>query len=354
MAENRPRYGKSVRFAFMKILIATGIYPPDVGGPATYSARLAKEFPERGHDVKVLSFGSFRFLPKFARHFFYFINVLWMGHDRDVIFAQDPVSVGFVSVIASKILRKKFVIRIAGDYAWEQGVMRFGVKELLDGFLDKEYGFFVELLKKMERFSARHANTIIVPSNYLAGVLQKWGIDKSKIFLIYNTVSFLERIPKKEARRKLGISQDKNILFAPGREVPWKGFKMLKDLDIQNARLVVGTFPRDEYTLWLSACDIFLLNTGYEGFSHQILEAMAFGKPIITTDAGGNKEIVKNGENALAVEYNNKEAWRAAITNLLADPKLQEIISQGAKETAKKFLEKDMAGETIKVLGSVI
>jgi len=74
----------------MKILIATGIYPPDIGGPATYSKLLKDELPDRGIDVKVLSFGEVRHLPKIIRHFSYFLKVLKLGKGANVIYAQDP------------------------------------------------------------------------------------------------------------------------------------------------------------------------------------------------------------------------------------------------------------------------
>ncbi len=329
----------------MRVLITAGIYPPDVGGPATYSKYLAEEFPKRGVQVKILSFGWVRWYPKILRHFLYFLNVIKLGRDCDIIYAQDPVSVGLPAILASKLLWKKFAIKIVGDYAWEQGVQRFGVKELLDEFLEKKYGISVEFLKKIERFVVKRADVVIVPSNYLAQVLWKWGVSSEKINVIYNTVS-VSASPRNRAKE--------NILFSAGRDVPWKGFEMLIKLNIIGAKMIIGSFLKEEYENYLSSCVIFLLNTGYEGFSHQILEAMSLGLPIITTDAGGNKEIVENEKSALVVEYNNKEAWTHAINRLLGDEDLQKKLSEGARATAQKFLQKDMIGETIKVLENVL
>src|SRR3989338_10524157 len=65
-----------------------------------------------------------------------------------------------------------------------------------------------------------------------------------------------------------------------------------------------GAIPKEKLNLYLAAADVFCLNTNYEGFSHQLIEAMAIGVPIITTDAGGNKEVVQYGKNALVARYN--------------------------------------------------
>lgn len=344
----------------MRILIATGIYPPDIGGPATYSYILKTELPKRGVEVEILSFGEVRYLPKVLRHFVYFLKAVKKGRDADIIFAQDPVSVGLLAFLAAKILRKKFLLKIVGDYAWEQGVQRFGVKESLDEFLKRRYlDLRVGLLRRFQEMVARGAKKIIVPSYYLKGIVQTWGVWPDKISVIYNTFKQPRFTPRREARTRLGVGENEIILFSPGRNVPWKGFRMLQEIEPEiqkrfpTARIVLGTFDKETYDLWLMACDLFLQNTGYEGFSHQILEAMALGLPIITTNAGGNREIVENNKNALVVEYNNKEAWIRAINMLLENPALRETISKGAKETAQKFLNKDMVGETLKVLEDI-
>ena len=92
----------------MKILIATGIYPPDIGGPATYSKLLFDELPKRGIKVSVLSFGEVRGYPKIIRHFIFFLKLIIRGSDCGVVLAQDPVSVGLPSLVYCKIFRKRF------------------------------------------------------------------------------------------------------------------------------------------------------------------------------------------------------------------------------------------------------
>ena len=163
----------------MRILICTGIYPPDIGGPATYSKLLFDELPKRGIEVKVLSFGEVRHLPKIIRHFAYFLKALKLGRKADVIFAQDPVSVGLPAMLASKILRKKFMLKIVGDYAWEQYSARGGSasggqnKNFItpENFQDKKFDFKTEIRRKIQRYVAKNAKRIIVPSNYLKNIV---------------------------------------------------------------------------------------------------------------------------------------------------------------------------------------
>src|SRR3989344_4186231 len=67
---------------------------------------------------------------------------------------------------------------------------------------------------------------------------------------------------------------------------------------------------------------MFVLNTGYEGFAHTVIEAMAAGTPVITTTVGGNPEIITDGHNGLLVPYNQAGELKAAIVGLLNDEAL--------------------------------
>ena len=103
----------------IKITIATGIFPPSIGGPAQYSKLLLDKLPASGFEISVVSFDGVRKFPKIIRHALYFFILIKKSFNADVIYAQDPVSVGFPSLVVSKLLRKKFVLKIVGDYAWE-------------------------------------------------------------------------------------------------------------------------------------------------------------------------------------------------------------------------------------------
>lgn len=366
----------------MKILIATGIYPPDIGGPATYSKLIGEELSARGHGVVILTYGNpvdlriknknlriiyvSRTILKGLRHLTYFFKVLWFGKNSDIIFAQDPVSVGLPAALAAMILRKKFAIKIVGDYAWEQGMQRFGVQDLLDDFLARKYGARVELLRSVQRFTARRARVIIVPSEYLKSVVARWGIVEKSIQVIPNSVHVPSFVSKDEARKKLGL--DGVVLLSAGRFVPWKGFRMLielagelnkkwpltlvilgdgpeKDplealknrLKLDSIVFMPGMVSKNILNMYLAASDAFLLNTAYEGFSHQILEAMIAGVPVIATDSGGNKEILIEGENAIITLYNDRESWMLALERFFTDEILRAHMAKAGRTLKDRF-----------------
>lgn len=383
----------------MNIIIATGIYPPDIGGPATYTKILAEQFSRMGHAVTVITYSDLkkiddnlkpknynlktipRSLPAGIRHLAYFLKIVWFGKGVDIIYAQDPVSAGLPASLAAILLRKRFFVRIAGDYAWEQGTQRFGVHELLDDFLHKTYSFPVMALRIIQKFCVRRAHRIIVPSRYLQSVVVAWGIDESRISVVYNAVSIPEvTLSRDEARLKFGL--EGFILLSAGRLVPWKGFSMLIDVmpgvlrAIPNAYLVIAGSGPDEallrakavdagvidkvrftgglskldLALYFKAADAFLLNTGYEGFSHQILEAMACQIPVVTTVAGGNREIIIDKENALVAAYNDKAAWEQCIIELYSDKTLYQKLAEPKINALSQYSKENMINDTINVL----
>ena len=116
------------------LLIATGLYPPDIGGPATYARMLEEKLPKHNVDVDVLAFGMVRHLPKVIRHFAFAFLLFKKAKHADIVYALDPISVGLPAWVVSFLRRKPFIIRLGGDYAWEQGQQRFGLKEYLDEY----------------------------------------------------------------------------------------------------------------------------------------------------------------------------------------------------------------------------
>jgi glycosyltransferase involved in cell wall biosynthesis len=364
----------------MKILIATGIYPPDIGGPATYSKLLFEEFPKHDIDVQVISFGQVRYLPKIIRHLAYFLKVLKSCKSADVIYAQDPVSVGLPAVLAAKLLRKKFILKVVGDYAWEQYQQEEGVHFVTpEEFQNGKYSVVTQTRKWIERTVARKADNIVVPSNYLKKIVTMWGVKESKIKVIYNAFTpKAEMELKTQLREEFGFEGD--IIFSAGRLVPWKGFELLIDImkDLPDVKLfivgdgpekqklnkkiedlhlgsrvkLIGRLEQDELLKRIKAADLFVLNTGYEGLSHQLLEVMSVGTPIITTNVGGNPEVIESGKEGVLVDYNDKNALKSAIKDILKNGKGEEY----AKEAVKKlslFEKERMIEETINVLKNV-
>src|SRR5882724_5972091 len=118
----------------MRIVIATGIYPPEIGGPAQYALNLANIWQKQGHLVSVHVFSRFNFLPTGIRHFFYFCSILPDLARADFVLALDTYSSAFPTLVASSLFGKKIILRTGGDFLWESYIERTGDLVLLKDF----------------------------------------------------------------------------------------------------------------------------------------------------------------------------------------------------------------------------
>lgn len=346
-----------------KILVATGLYPPEIGGPATYTALVEKELPKRNFIVKVLPFSYVRNYPKILRHIFYFFQSIFQSRGASIIFAQDPVSVGLPAMLAAKITGKKFVIRVAGDYAWEQASQRFGVLDGIDEFQKKKYDWRTELLRKIQKWVVGQADLVITPSKYFRKLVGSWIENPEKVKTIYNGIELGVQNPLAgQAKPK---TPDSKLILSAGRLVPWKGFEVLIETmkDFPDWKLVIvgdgpeseklkakseklevsdqiefaGSVPREKLIYYLNKASLFILNTSFESFSFQVVEAMAAGVPVITTNIGNLPEIIENGKEGILVNPNDKVQILSAIRKLDSDIKFRHSIVANAKEKSKEF-----------------
>ena len=210
------------------ILIVTGLFPPEIGGPATYSKILLEELPSRGFEVKVLPFSLVRKYPPVIRHLIFSFRVWQQARGVDVVYAMDPVSVGLPVLLACFCRRRSYWLKIVGDYAWEQGCQRAGVEDSLDVFSTRRggYGWIVRVLKIVQTLVTSRAKRIVVPSLYLKKVVGNWGVDTGKIDVVYNAFEGGNlALDKAEERSALGL--DNEVIVSVGRLVPWKGFATL-------------------------------------------------------------------------------------------------------------------------------
>lgn len=354
----------------MKILIATGIYPPSIGGPATYSQLLCTELPTRDVDVEVLSFDSVRHLPKGISHLAFWLKVTKAARKADLIYAQDPVSVGLPSQLAAQLFFKPFFLRLGGDYAWEQGVQRYGITDDLDTFAARRAGYplLVMILKRIQVHVAFWARRVIVPSEYLKKVVTSWGINPDKISVIKNVIEPLPQLADKAAERaRWKITAP--TLVTVGRLVPWKGFlqliEMMPDLLLlkPDLRLVIigdgpqlselenrvnqlnlqksvefkGRMKRNELLSYVKAADLFVLNTFYEGFSHQVIESQSVGTPVVTTTAGGNGEAIRHEVDGILVSPHDQEAMKRAIIDHINNEAKRKMLSENGLKTVTQW-----------------
>lgn len=331
----------------MRILIATGIFPPDIGGPATYVATIAPELARRGLSVEIVTYARHdaiesvqgitvekvdRNTNTLSRYISYCRALARRMRKVEYVFAQDPMSSGLPATLMSKLFMKKFVIKVVGDYVWEQASQRYGLECTIDEWQGMHVGVLLGVWRWLERWVARQADEVIVPSVYLKNIVRAWGVESNKIRVVYNAVE----MPALHVDEK-----DSNVWVSVGRLVPWKGFTMLISLmahyptkrleiigdgpdrakleeyirahGVQDRVRLRGALPREETLHQIATAQLFLLNTNYEGLSHTLLESLLLGTPVVTTNVGGNPEVVTDGVTGHLLSYNDVNRWRKVL-----------------------------------------
>ena len=361
----------------MRLLIATPLYPPEAGGPASYSYALEQGLPSRGIEVVLVPFSKVRHLPKGVKHIAYAYHLVRAGFGCDAVLALDPVSVGLPAWVASVFLRKPFFVKIVGDYAWEQGRQRHRMWMPLDEFVQTtDIPFPTYLLRKTQMFVAKRAKQIIVPSEYLKSILGTWGLSTERIRVIHNAVPV--RAPGRQDPRITETTVPR--IITAGRLVPWKGINGLITAMVEVRKtipsavlIVVGDGPEkdtlkkyasarlpEEAVLFTgvqepdvalasyAAADVFVLNSTYEGLSHILIEAMELARPIVATRAGGNTELIEDGETGLLVSVGDSEKLAELIIDLCTNRVKADSLGAKARERSKDFSQDKMLDTTAK------
>ncbi len=364
----------------MKITFATGIYPPEIGGPATYLRELVPVLKEKKWIVDVVTYGAPR--PGVVairrenplRLLAFLRATLKSARDSDIIFATDTFSSGFPAALAAWWLKKRFIVRFVGDSAWENARSLGWTDDPFELFQKKKYGFKIEFFRKLQRWVLRRAEIVTV-SNFLKSVLIKWKMKKENITVIYNAVAQIKLPPRETLRKELDFDK-KFVLLNVGRVTKYKGVdkiirmcsklrkeipelllvvvgdgsaldeakKVAEEENITHIVHFVGRKDEKETRTFMKAADVLVLNSEYEGMSHTLLEAMSVECPVVASAVCGNPELVKG--RGLLFDYNNMDELREQVVRLFNDAELRKKLVKKAfeelptrEELERKILE---------------
>jgi len=358
----------------VRVLIVSGIWPPDVGGPASHAPELAAFLRHRGHDVVVVTTADSppapeayrvewvsRGLPAGVRHLAVAEKVKAHARHADVVYATSMIS---RAALGSAAARRPLVIKLTTDEAYERARRRGLFHGDMDAFQHIDSGIRVAALRRARNAALARAARVVCPSAYLRDMAVSWGLSPERALVVPNSVPDLPKLPsREEARAALGV--DGPLLGFAGRigrqkalEVGLAAVALVEDvslliagdgpergsLETRAAGLgltgrvrFLGPLSRVGVLELFRAADATMLSSSWENFPHAVVESLAVGTAVIATRVGGVPEVVTDGENGLLVPPRDPDALADAIRRFFEEPGLGDRLAAAAAPSVSGY-----------------
>lgn len=350
----------------MKVLIVSGIWPPDIGGPASHAPEVASFLLRRGREVEVVTTAAMRpaareypirwtsrRLPPGLRHLH---GALLIGHRArrvDVIYTTGLFG---RTALAAALARRPYVVKLTADPAFERARGRGRFHGDVDEFQSAGGS---PLLRLVRDLTVRRAAHVFCPSAYLAELAVRWGADPARVDVLPNPApADIALPPREELRARYGI--DGPTLAFAGRLTAQKALEVAFDAvaRVDGVTLLVagdgpererlerlagprvrflGPVDRRSVLELFAAADASLLSSSWENFPHAVVEALAVGTPVIATAVGGVAEVVRDGENGLLVPAGDPAALAAAVSRFFGDAGLRSRLAAAAAPSVAAY-----------------
>jgi len=353
----------------VNVLVVSGIWPPDVGGPASHAPDVAAYLRERGHRVEVVVTAAAapeaqpypvhwvsRALPKGVVHLRTGLEVARRAAQADVVYTTGMFG---RSAGGATLARTPYVLKLTADPAFERARRRGMIGGNVDEFQRAPVGPSIRLLRTARNLELRNAAHVFTPSAYLRGLAVGWGVDASRVSVLPNPTPPLPSFAPREDLRASFAIEGPTLAFA-GRLTAQKSLDValaavaavegvslviagdgdererLQRLAADRVRFL-GPLPRDRVVELFRAADASILSSSWENFPHTVVEALAAGTPVLSTSTGGVAEVVRDGENGLLVEPGDVEGLAAAIRRFFADAELRERLQANAAPSVADY-----------------
>ncbi|MDO9354412.1 MAG: glycosyltransferase family 4 protein [Solirubrobacteraceae bacterium] len=311
------------------MLVVSGIWPPDVGGPASHGPAIGRFLAGRHHEVRAVVSGEHpepagfpvqvlrrdRPLPeRMARGFTGLV-----GATR---WPQVVYSTGMYhrTAIACTLTRTPLVIKLTSDPAYDRARNRGWFSGTLEAFQASPGDRRVDALKAVRDRALRRADSVLIPSRYLAAMAREWSLDASRVHVVPNPADLPAPSASREALRerfsmtgptavyigRFALAKSVLTLVEAAAAVPGLAVVLIGDgperealqarietLGLAGRVRLHPSVDRAGVADWFHAADLSVLPSQWENFPHGVVESLSVGTPVVASDVGGVSEILE-------------------------------------------------------------
>jgi len=319
----------------MNILITVGIFPPDIGGPASFVPKIANHLINMDNKIKIICLADEEnllledeldvlrirrstYIP--IRWFKTISLIIKHGRKSDILFVN---GLGVEAAIANLYLRKKIVRKIVGDPVWERFYNKKRTSETFDDFQNLKHNLNVRIQKLIRNWSISSSEVVITPSDHLKEFINRTN-PKTEVLKINNGIEITEFKRNKTPPHEFNILINSRLVVQKNIHLVIEAMGSVKNLDInlkiigeggefarledlitnleiQNRVKMIGKVENNLISEYLKTSNLFIQASDYEGLPHSILEAINYEVPILSTEVGGCKDLLDNGDRGFII-----------------------------------------------------
>lgn len=361
----------------MNVLVVSGIWPPDVGGPASHAPEVVDALRARGHEVAVVTTADappvqqpYR-VRAVRRNAFRYPNVV-----AQVASASRRADVVYVAsmlhrpALGARLAGAPFVVKLPSDPAFERARWRGWFAGTLDEFQSAQGPLFTAL-RTSRTAALRLAAHVVTPSVYLRRLVVGWGISDARVSVVANPAPVTASVATGEPSNAFvlagRLNAQKSVATALEAIARVDGASLVVagegperaeleqragELGLNGRVRFVGARSREQVLDLYRGADAAVLSSAWENFPHTAVEALAVGTPVIATAVGGVPEIVEDGRNGLLVPAGDAEALAVAIRRFRGDAKLRERLRAAAAPSVERFAPERIYDELERILAA--
>ena len=345
----------------MKVAILVVQFPPRwLAGTEIATHNLARSLSRRGHEIHVITkidrgFSRHEKTAGFHLHRvifptirFFGVLIFWIELFRRLkkinpqLIHVQMIDMGVAGVLAKKILNKNYLVYCRGSDVYKN----WPLKKVISKHVFENASAVVVLTEDMKNEIGKtyKGEILVIPNGieiekYSTLLTEKTPKKNGDTVLYVGSLRPVKGVKYLIKAMKLVVDRNPNTkLIIVGDGVERENLiEIAKDLQLEKNVIFKGKIPNEEIPKYMLSADVFVLPSLSEGFPNVILEAMASGLPVVCSNVGGLKEIIKDGENGLFAKSKNVDELGDKIITILNDDELRKKMANNNLSDVKNY-----------------